>query len=80
MLTINNCERPIRSPELSSFSRACTAYAREGECQRLRYAFQKCRLVHYDFEKGSQNQHFQSTFLVGMEGLKKNTLYMLLIM
>ena len=28
-------------------------------------------IVHCNFEKGSQNQHFQSTLLVGREGVTK---------
>ena len=28
-------------------------------------------MVHSDFENGSQNQHFQSTILVGREGVTK---------
>ena len=31
-------------------------------------------MVHCDFEKVSQNQHFQSTLLVGREGVTKRVL------
>ena len=38
-------------------------------------------MVHCHFEKGSKNQHFQSTILVGREGVTKtSTLCTLLIM
>ena len=43
--------------------------------------FKMSFMVYCDFEKGSQNQHFQSTLLVVREGFtKKSTLCTLLIM
>ena len=50
-------------PEMSSFSRAYTAYTgREGVNVR-----RVVLMVHRDFEKWSQNQHFQNTVLVERE-------------
>ena len=53
-------------PELSSFSRAYTAYAgREGRFLKMLF------ILHCDFENGSENQHFQSNLLVGREGVTR---------
>ena len=47
----------------------------EGRGQRLAYCFLKMSFkVFCDFEKGSQNQHFQITLLVGRDGVTKRVL------
>ena len=53
----------------------------EGQVKGLRTHFKMSLMGHCDFEKGSQNKHFQGTLLVGREGVtKKSTLYSLLTM
>ena len=73
---------PSVRPELSSFSRAYTAYAgREGSRATVLRFPTMSFIVHCDFEKVSRNPHFQSTLLVWREGVKKkNILCTLLIM
>ena len=59
-------------PELSSFSRMYNAYAgREGGSRAAVRFKKKSFTVHCDLQKGSQNQHFQCTLLVGREVTKK---------
>ena len=55
-------------PEMSSFSRAYTTYAGRdsgGNVHRV------VLMVYRDFEKGSQNQHFQNIVLVGRVSVTK---------
>ena len=61
-------------PELSSFSRAYTVYA-GGRGSRAAACVLKMSLLHCDFENGSQNQHFQSTLLVGGKGSQRGSSY-----
>ena len=56
------------SRELSSFSRAYAA--REGVNGHHTFFKNVISMLHCDFEKGSQTQHFQSTSLVGREGVR----------
>ena len=56
---------------MSSFSRAYTACAGREGVKGCRTLFKLSFIVHCDFEKGSQNQHFQHTLSVVREGVAK---------
>ena len=44
------------------------------------YPFLKMSLMVYcDFEKGSQNQHFQSTLLLGRDGVHKKSRFFIML-
>ena len=53
----------------------CTLGAVGGRGSRATVRFFKMSfMMHCDFEKGSRNQHFQSTLFVGREGSDKRSL------
>ena len=67
-------------PELSSFSRAYTAYAGGRGSMAVVRLLNVLFMGQCDFEKRPQNQHFQSTVLIGSEGVTQEHSVTLLIM
>ena len=69
LIYISSCLNLRGRPDLSSFSRAYTAYAARGAIR-----FSKCFfMVHCNFEKGPQNLHFKSTLFVGKGGSQEKS-------